>query len=456
MTDYRLRISGEHFTQLRDHLFPGDGLEAVAFILCGRKTTDSRCIFLSHKVVPVPYEDCDRRSDRVTWNSDTLASILDDAHRRNLSILKIHSHTSFFEEFSSVDDESDSNVFEAIEAWTEAETPNASAVMLPDGRIFGRCSDGSILSEVAVAGDELFFWRYGDGQDVGEDASFEANAQLFGKGTTMRLRKLRVAIVGCSGTGSVVIELLARLGVGTLLLVDHDRIEHRNLNRIINAKKKDVGEYKAQAIKEAIESHGLETKVEIVSKNLFDPGVVGMVAASDVVFGCMDTAEGRHLLNRLATFYLLPYFDLGVHLSADGNGGINEAGGVVHYVQPGRSSLFSRGAYGLARVKAEGLYRTDPVAYEEQKKAGYIDGVDEKSPAVASINATIASLAVNEFLARLHPFRSCSNEESAVQRFNFMEALIVKESETDPCPLLVPFVGRGDIDPTMGLSSLSL
>jgi hypothetical protein len=67
------------------------------------------------------------------------------------------------------------------------------------------------------------------------------------------------------------------------------------------------------------------------------------------------------------TFYVLPYFDLGVHLGADGQGGIDEASAAVHYLQPGRSSLLSRGAYTLARVRAENLRRTDPQAYAEQR-----------------------------------------------------------------------------------------
>ena len=46
---------------------------------------------------------------------------------------------------------------------------------------------------------------------------------------------MSIAVVGCSGTGSPVIEQLARLGVGRLVLVDPDRVEEKNLNRIVNA-----------------------------------------------------------------------------------------------------------------------------------------------------------------------------------------------------------------------------
>ncbi len=70
---------------------------------------------------------------------------------------------------------------------------------------------------------------------------------------------------------------------------------------------------------------GLGTIVEAVTKNLYSPEAVIEISRCDVAFGCMDTAEGRHILNKIAAFYVVPYFDLGVHLAADGKGGIDEA-----------------------------------------------------------------------------------------------------------------------------------
>lgn len=305
-----------------------------------------------------------------------------------------------------------------------------------------------------MVGDDLLYWRPQSGSAANR-ASFERQEQLFGAGTMARLRGLRIAVVGCSGTGSVVVEFLARLGVGTLVLVDDDCIEDRNLNRILNSKRSDEGRAKVEVLAEAVRAMGLGTEVVPIPSNLFSPEAVRAVAASDAVFGCMDKAEGRHLLNRLATFYLVPYVDLGVHLAADGRGGIDEASGVVHYLQPGGSSLLSRRAYTLGRVRAENLHRTNPAAYAEQRASGYIEGVDEDRPAVVSVNAFVASLAVNEFLARLHPFRSCANRESAITRVNYMEVLVVREEEGEPCALLARHVGRGDVDPLLDFPSLS-
>jgi hypothetical protein len=195
--------------------------------------------------------------------------------------------------------------------------------------------------------------------------------------------------------------------------------------------------------------------VDPITKNLFSREAVNAVAGADIVFGCMDSAEGRQLLNRIATFYVIPYIDLGVHLRADGKGGIDEASGVVHYVQPGGASLRTRGAYTSERVRAENLHRTDPETYAEQRRAGYIENVQEDSPGIISINTTIASLAVNELLARVHPFRSCHNADVAIIRMNFMETFIAREPAGAPCSMLQKNVGRGDIEPLLDMPALS-
>ena len=172
-------------------------------------------------------------------------------------------------------------------------------------------------------------------------------------------------MVGCSGTGSVVVEQLARLGVGRIVLVDPDVVEEKNLNRILNSGKEDVylGRPKVHVLASAIARMGLGQEVIPLQKNLLTPEAVRAVAECDVVFGCMDGVEGRHVLNRLATFYLMPYFDVGVRLDADGAGGIDRIAGAVHYLQPGLSSLLSRGVYDMERVDAEAMRRTDPEMY---------------------------------------------------------------------------------------------
>jgi hypothetical protein len=378
-----------------------------------------------------------------------------------LALLKIHSHPGGFAEFSETDEESDRALFPSVYGWTGDEHPHTSAIMLPWGRIFGRVvkEDSSFepLSLVAVAGDDLqYFWHSPeDDEDVPEFA--RRHAQAFGAGTFHALRRLSLAVVGCSGTGSPVVEMLARLGVGRLVIIDPDRVEEKNLNRILNATKDDArrGRFKVDVLARAIRLMGTGTEVVPVARNLFDAEVVKKVAECDAVFGCMDSVDGRHLLNRLAVFYSLPYFDVGVKLVADGTGGVEQICGTVHYLQPGRSTLLSRGVYTIEQVHAAALRRTNPAAYRDQLREKYITGVVEDRPAVISVNMLLASMMVNEFLARLHDFRDDGNTPFAVNRISLTQAQTYYEADGAPCPALSRHVGRGDVLPLLEMPELS-
>lgn len=78
--------------------------------------------------------------------------------------------------------------------------------------------------------------------------------QAFGDGTTQLMKSLCVGVAGCSGTGSWVIEMLARVGVGRLALVDPDRVERKNLNRIVNSTLESAqrAEYKVDVLARAV------------------------------------------------------------------------------------------------------------------------------------------------------------------------------------------------------------
>jgi hypothetical protein len=169
----------------------------------------------------------------------------------------------------------------------------------------------------------------------------------------------------------------------------------------------------------------------------------------------MDGVEGRHLVNRLAAFYLLPYFDLGVKLVADGKGGIDEALGAVHYIRPDGSTLQDRKVYTADQLKSAGLRRTDLVAYREQVKAGYIKGVEEDRPAVISINMQLASMAVNEFLARLHRYRYDDNADFAVVRTSFIQGASYRSSEEAASGSFSRQLGKGDVRPLLSMPELS-
>ena len=420
--DVILRMSGRQKEQLTTHLFPGDGLEAVALILCGRRHGHDRHCLSAMEIVPVPYDQCERAQDRVTWRTEILSPLLERAATDGFAVVKVHSHPGGFEQFSRYDDESDFEFFRTTADWTESDSPHGSAVVLPCGRMFGRfgAAEGGFerMSMISIAGETIEYW-VDDIDSIVPDFA-DRHAQVLGEGTFAALRGLRVAVVGCSGTGSPTVEQLFRLGVGSLLLVDPDIIGPENLNRIINSRHlhSRLRTPKVVLLADAIDETGLGTNVIALAEDLCVPTVIEAVATCDAIFGCVDSVFARHLLNKIACTYCIPYIDVGVGLRADGRGGIAHVTGAIHYLQPDGSSLFSRQAFSLEDIRAEALRRTDPDEYSARLDDGYIKGAEVGQPAVMPINMIFSGYGVFEFLSRLHEIRDDGNVGFANQRWS--------------------------------------
>lgn len=455
----RIKISGSHYELLKSHLFPGDGLEAVAIAICGRSIRGKNHTLLVQDIVPVPYDLClERREDFVKWPTDFINTLIEKANDKSLAIIKIHCHPMYYEEFSELDDESDHTLFTSIHAWIDDDMPHASCVMLPDGRIFGRffLNDMSteVVNEITVAGSDFIKWTYADVNSTIKQEAQIRNLQTFGRATIELLNKLKIGVVGCSGTGSPTIEMLVRLGVGTLVLADPDYIDIVNLNRIIGSTKQDALQKKAKikVMERTIESIGMGTQSITFESSIANAEVIKELTECDILFGCVDSIEGRHFLNLISSYYLVPLFDIGIRLDADGNGGIDSINGTVHYIQPHGSSLLSRGVYDLEKLRSESILRVDP---EEYERNGYLSKAGESNPAVISVNTQVAATAVNELLARIHPYRNESNSDFETVRIGISNGVTYLEGASDACKYFSKQTGKGDTVPLLGLIEFS-
>jgi hypothetical protein len=180
------------------------------------------------------------------------------------------------------------------------------------------------------------------------------------------LNRLSVCVIGVSGTGSIVAEQLARLGVGEIILIDFDKIEERNLNRILNATHADIGSLKVEMFADAIRRYRSDVEVVGVPHSVATREAVLAASQADILFSCVDSAEGRHIADRLAASFAMPLFDVGVAIPTEtlqcGGRRIAEVYGRVDYVYPGGSSLMDRGVYDAALLETEYLARTAPHA----------------------------------------------------------------------------------------------
>ncbi|MHA6766946.1 ThiF family adenylyltransferase [Sphingobium ummariense] len=190
-----------------------------------------------------------------------------------------------------------------------------------------------------------------------------------------------------------------------MILIDFDRIERRNLNRLLNATLSDAqrGAVKVEMMAAAITEYRGDGVAIPVESSIDSRDAVIAAAQGDVLFSCVDTNHARQIADLMATAFVTPLIDMGVTIpvrtTADGFA-IADAVGRIDYVQPGRSTLRSRGVWSPASVRAEYVAINAPDQHAQEIAAGYIDGAIEEAPAVISLNMRAAAAAMIEFLAR--------------------------------------------------------
>lgn len=439
-----LVFTEEQHRRLVSHLFPGDGLEAGAMLLCGRCPAGDRLRLVIREVVPVPLDASRRTRDSLAWPSaDYLVPLAERLEKEELSLVLAHSHPGGHDGFSRIDDRADMSVLGSVASWLGDGAPHGSMVALPNGTVIARTynpDEGFVpIRRRTIVGSEI---RTLGVPEVEVPAWGSRVAQMFGCGTWAALQSLCVGVVGCSGTGSLVVEQLARTGVGALVLVDPKRLHRRNLNRIVGATATDADAecFKVDVMAREINAMGSGTRVTPLAVSIHDRAAALALAGCDVLFGCVDSVEGRYILDVLANAYVAPYFDVGVHVDPDGGGGIRSAVAAAHYVIPGGSSLLSRGVYTAEQLAAEGYRRLDPTGDQEGDVPRYLASVGEAQPAVMPLNMLAAALGVTDLLARVHGFRM---EGPEIQRLSLVHGSYLTESAGEPCPTMQRWLGRG-------------
>lgn len=444
---------------LRAHLFPGDGLEAAALLLCSA-VPGERLKLIVRDVVLVPHDDCAlRERDRLSWPGENVEDAIDRAEPTQMTIIAIHSHPGGLFAFSAMDDASDQILIRALQEAVESR--HGSAIMIPSGairaRLYSPAGDARDIDLVTIPGDDISMWWSADASDDGPSPAPTA----FTGAMTRTLSRLSAVVIGASGTGSITIEQVARLGFGEVIPIDFDKVEHKNLNRIINATLDDarIGALKVDVAERAINSFRSDAVVKKVPCEIGSRQAVLAAAQADFIFCCVDSAEGRHFADRIAAAMAIPLFDVGVTIptreTKRGDRAIAEVCGRIDYVSPGGSTLKDRGVYDSAALEAEYLARVNPKAHRRKLDEGYIRGRPEEAPAVISLNMRAAADCMLEFVARVFPYRHDPNGKFV--RIIFM--LADRDTEYFPDSDFVRsgeyVVGDCDSEPLLGIPALA-
>jgi hypothetical protein len=449
-----LTLSGVLHAEARKHLYCGNGLEAAGLLVCAR-APGARLRLLARSFIAVPDDACsDRTGDRITWPGTYLEAANDAAEAEGLAVIAIHSHPGGFFGFSALDDASDRIVMPSL--FHAGGLIHGSAVMTPDGAVRARIYDAGLrmldIDMVNVAGDDLQYW-WSNG------TALRRRPLAFTSGMTDELGRLTAVVIGVSGTGSIVAEQLFRLGFGRVILIDLDRVKHKNLNRILNSRLRDADEerLKVEAFADAVVLYRGHGVAEPIARPITTREAVEAAASADVVFSCVDTLEARQIADFMSSAFLQPLFDVGVTIpvrkAVDGPA-IADVCGRVDYVQPGGSTLRDRGVYTPELLRAEYLRQTAPDQHRQEVEAGYIKGLTEQAPSVITLNMRAASACVNEFIARAFPFRHDPNRRYARTEFSLAACEEEYTSEDLFSSAANPWLARGDLEPLLDLPAL--
>ena len=227
---------------------------------------------------------------------------------------------------------------------------------------------------------------------------FDRNIRAFGGEIQQVLGNLRIAVVGCGGTGSAVIEQLVRLGVRHLHLFDPDTLTAGNVTRVYGSYLKEVGEPKVKVIAAHVRQIAPDAEVVTTQAKTTLESVARQLLDADIVFGCTDDNAGRLVLSRISSYLLTPVIDCGVLLTSGPGGQLIGIDGRVTVLAPGAACLVCRNRIDLQQAAAEMLASDE---HSQLVKEGYAPALLDPQPAVVTYTTQVASASVNELLERL-------------------------------------------------------
>lgn len=113
-----------------------------------------------------------------------------------------------------------------------------------------------------------------------------------------KLKNACILVVGAGAIGNELIKNLALLGIGSILIVDMDKIEQTNLTRSVLFRAGDVGRYKAEVAAERAMELNPDVCAKAFTGNIIDDIGLGVFARVDVVLGGLDNREARLAINQ--------------------------------------------------------------------------------------------------------------------------------------------------------------
>ena len=434
MNSWRLTIPAGLNAQLQRHLFPGDGDEHGAVILAG--TCESRRgLRLVARELHLAKDGVDyvpgKRGYRMLKAEFIQGRIL-RARDKRLAYLAIHNHGGTdTAAFSEPDMASHERGYPAlldvargmpVGALVFARSAVAGDLWFPGCR-------RAPLSEASIIGHRRQLLFPAPERQASAVGMYDRQSRLFGDAGQELLRRTRVGIVGLGGAGSVLAELLGRLGVGEFVLTDPDRAEESNLPRLIGARRRDavaptwlprvlatrLRKKKVLMAAANIRRANPHAKIKALFRNVLDDDVAARFTDCDFLFLAADTMGARLLFNAIVHQYGIPGIQVGAKIPVAGNGAVGNVFCVSRMVTPEQGCLWCNGLINVGRLQDEAVPEAARRGY------AYVDDPEVAAPSVVTMNAVACAHAADDFLFHLTGLRN-EDAETGWFRWNSRRA----------------------------------
>lgn len=178
----------------------------------------------------------------------------------------------------------------------------------------------------------------------------------WGRQSQNTISRLKVGIVGLGSVGCIVAEALARIGIEKVTLIDPDKVEEHNLDRLLYGTVKDVGKLKVEVAAKAMRRNATATEIQITTLpiSIHDSAAYMAALDCDILFSCVDRPVPRDVLNYIAQAHLIPVIDGGVSIETDiKRDRMFTAHWRAHLVTPYHQCLRCNGQYNSSAVIME-------------------------------------------------------------------------------------------------------
>lgn len=128
-----------------------------------------------------------------------------------------------------------------------------------------------------------------------------------------KFKNARITVIGCGGIGGLTIEMLARMGVGELVLVDEDVFDLSNLNRQTLSAHTNIGQSKSEIAQKKVNEINPYVNVISYNEHVDESNIDKLIKDSRLVIDALDNILTRVIVSRKAREYRIPFIHGAVH-----------------------------------------------------------------------------------------------------------------------------------------------